>query len=179
MNYIYFMRHGETDFNLHNKWMGCTDIPLNVRGEQQVLKVGRLLTKQGIQTIYCSPLARAKKSAEILSSILNIPNIFVLDELRERNYGELEGSQKTSEKRDRAENSPAIEPMADFSFRIKKALQSIRWSPSTLVVSHSGVYKCILSSCGGISEKAYEKLPNAAFVKLYQENVFPTLDPFS
>lgn len=154
--------------------MGRTDVPLNSRGEQQVHNAGSFFINKGIERIYCSPLSRARKTAEILSNLLKISNVLTLDGLCERNLGEFEGRQKTPENQIEIYNSPSIESMDDFLYRVKKALQSILWSPSTLVISHSGVYKCIISDCNFCSHSPNEQLFNAAIARIFQKSpTFP------
>lgn len=63
---IYMMRHGETDWNVKHLFQGRTDIPLNENGR----KVARW-TRDGLRDVhfdvaYCSPLSRAKETAEII-----------------------------------------------------------------------------------------------------------------
>ena len=63
---LYMMRHGETDWNKKRLWQGRTDIPLNDNGRYVAE-----LTREGIKDIhfdvaYCSPLCRAKETAEIV-----------------------------------------------------------------------------------------------------------------
>jgi broad specificity phosphatase PhoE len=173
MKYLHFIRHGETDYNLQNKWMGETDIHLNLRGEQQALEAGNLLAKHGIETIYCSPLSRAIKTAEIISSTLKISNVMVLDGLRERYYAEFEGIEKTPKRITKITKSSSIESMDNFAFRVRKTLQSVIWSPSTLIVSHSGVYKCIINNLNCCSGNTCVELGNAKFTKIYQD--YPVL----
>ena len=60
------MRHGETDWNKKRLWQGRTDIPLNDNGRYVAE-----LTREGMKDIhfdvaYCSPLCRAKETAEIV-----------------------------------------------------------------------------------------------------------------
>ena len=72
---LYMMRHGETDWNKQHLWQGRTDIPLNEKG-RYVAK----LTQEGLKDIpfdlaYCSPLCRAKETAQIVLDGRDIPLI--------------------------------------------------------------------------------------------------------
>ena len=63
---FYFVRHGETDWNRKHLFQGRTDIPLNENGR----KVAEL-TREGLREVafdiaFCSPLCRAKETAEII-----------------------------------------------------------------------------------------------------------------
>ena len=66
---VYFMRHGETDWNSIKRVQGHTDIPLNQNGISLAEKTSRAVHEAGIKfdLIYTSPLVRAKKTAEIMN----------------------------------------------------------------------------------------------------------------
>ena len=90
MTTLILIRHGETDWNRQEIWQGQTDIPLNETGEQQALAMAQRLQDQGIQAIVSSDLRRAKRTAEVLGEMTNLP--VLLDErLREINLGDWEG----------------------------------------------------------------------------------------
>ena len=75
MQDIYFTRHGETVWNVENKICGVTDIALTDRGREQARALGRQLAagEQGITRILCSPLVRAKETAEIIAAETGLP----------------------------------------------------------------------------------------------------------
>ncbi|MBQ3107872.1 MAG: histidine phosphatase family protein [Firmicutes bacterium] len=74
---LYFIRHGQTDWNLARKIQGTTDIPLNENGIAQAHNVGRMLLEKKdlypIDCIFTSSLKRASKTAEIIASYLELP----------------------------------------------------------------------------------------------------------
>ncbi|MGX8832613.1 histidine phosphatase family protein [Amedibacillus sp. YH-ame6] len=87
---IYFVRHGQTDWNLHGKMQGHTDIELNDTGRQQALIAKEKLADVQMDFIYASPLSRAKETASIINENWDLP--LVVDErLCERSFGEYEG----------------------------------------------------------------------------------------
>jgi len=51
---FYFIRHGETDWNLESRTMGQKDISLNNTGKLQARQAATLLKKYEIRTIFCS-----------------------------------------------------------------------------------------------------------------------------
>ena len=87
---IYIVRHGETDWNVDKKCQGQTDIPLNQTGKEQAEKTRELLLNKNIDLIICSPLGRAKETANIINKDRNIDIIFD-DRLKERKFGDFEG----------------------------------------------------------------------------------------
>ena len=64
---FYFVRHGQTDWNIEKRIMGQQDIPLNDVGRKQAQKIRTLLDNYHVTTIFCSPLLRARQTAEIIA----------------------------------------------------------------------------------------------------------------
>lgn len=94
---IYYIRHGQTDWNAKLRFQGRRDIELNSLGRRQASRNGRKLCKligSGDDLLFLSsPLARARETMEILLAELNRdPCRYVIaPELIEACYGELEG----------------------------------------------------------------------------------------
>jgi probable phosphoglycerate mutase len=89
---IGFIRHGTTEWNLLGRMQGQTDIPLAPVGrEQAALLAGRLSPREW-DGIAASDLVRAAETAEILSESCGIPYWGSDPLLRERGFGELEGT---------------------------------------------------------------------------------------
>lgn len=62
---LYIMRHGRTDWNERNKLQGRTDIPLNAAGRKMAEEAAAVYKNVPLDVCYCSPLARARQTAEI------------------------------------------------------------------------------------------------------------------
>ncbi len=56
---FYFVRHGQTDWNLAHRAQGQSDIPLNAEGRRQARDAAKAAAQLKIGTICCSPLSRA------------------------------------------------------------------------------------------------------------------------
>ena len=69
-------RHGQTDWNLKRKVQGKTDIELNQTGIEQAKDLSKKLANESIDLIICSPLERARQTAEIINTNRNIPIIY-------------------------------------------------------------------------------------------------------
>ncbi len=89
---LYFIRHGQTDWNRAHKLQGRTDVPLNEYG-----RYAAELTRDGLKDIkfdvaFTSPLVRAKTTAEIIMADRKAP---VYEDLRliEVNFGAYEGQE--------------------------------------------------------------------------------------
>ena len=65
---IYFVRHGETDYNIEQIIQGQLDIPLNQTGINQAKELAENIKDIKIDKIYCSPLRRTKTTAEIINN---------------------------------------------------------------------------------------------------------------
>lgn len=89
-NRIVLWRHGQTDWNIQNRFQGHSDIPLNSVGEYQVQHAATLL--QGIKptSIISSDLGRARATAQALADLVSLPVEIDID-LRETNGGKWEG----------------------------------------------------------------------------------------
>lgn len=102
---IYIMRHGKTDWNVWHKLQGRTDIPLNEEGRQMALAAGKSHAHIPIDVCYCSPLIRARETAELFLQDRDVP-IHIDERLIEMGFGEFEGGDFS--------NQPAEHPMSLF-----------------------------------------------------------------
>jgi broad specificity phosphatase PhoE len=171
---MYFLRHGLTDYNVSNKWMGLVDIPLNKAGKQQIYSLVPSLKALKISVIYTSPLARAKRTSEIIAQNLGGLPLYILPDLKERNVGDFEGLIKSSENRKLLEKSSSVESTGEVALRVKKAFEIITNDPTALVVSHSAVYRCIVNELKYSSSLSHQSIPNSEIVEIYRKPAFST-----
>ncbi len=104
------MRHGQTDWNLEDRFQGSTDIPLNNTGREQAEQAFEATSKLPIDIIVTSDLSRAKETAEILNRKMELP-LILEPRLRERNFGDWQGKVKTEftqEQIDIRRNTPEL-----------------------------------------------------------------------
>ncbi|MBS0244018.1 MAG: histidine phosphatase family protein [Proteobacteria bacterium] len=95
---LFFLRHGETDWNVVQRYQGQTDIPLNARGREQAARNGAVLkdllgdARLTIDYV-ASPLSRASETMLIARRTMAlVPDDFRRDDrLKEQNYGHWEG----------------------------------------------------------------------------------------
>ena len=75
MGHIYFIRHGESQWNVEDKICGATDVPLTKKGHEQAILTGKKFLELGYTAdeILCSPLVRAADTARHISEITGIP----------------------------------------------------------------------------------------------------------
>lgn len=86
---LFLARHGQTDWNLENRAQGQTDKPLNATGIKQAKELRDKLKSYDFDICYSSPLKRALQTAEI--AVDGRVKILIDDNLKERNFGKLEG----------------------------------------------------------------------------------------
>ncbi|WP_026063196.1 2,3-bisphosphoglycerate-dependent phosphoglycerate mutase [Pedobacter arcticus] len=96
-NELILVRHGQSVYNLENRFTGCRDVDLSARGVEEAKKVGERLKYVTIDRVYTSVLLRAKHTYQIISDSAGFKDISVVesDALNERRYGDLEGLNKS------------------------------------------------------------------------------------
>lgn len=87
---LYIIRHGKTDWNCQGRLQGHHDIPLNEEGRAMARDAATEYKDIHFDVCYCSPLIRARETAELLLEGRNIP-IIVDERLREISFGVYEG----------------------------------------------------------------------------------------
>lgn len=87
---IMLVRHAQTEWNNDERVQGWSDIALNDAGVIQAYNFCKKVNNDCWDLVISSDLQRAKQSASIVAQYLNLPLVF-FSELRERNYGKLEG----------------------------------------------------------------------------------------
>ena len=87
---IYLVRHGETDWNQAGLLQGQTDIALNAQGLEQAREAAERLKEVSFEIAFCSPLIRAKRTAETIIGDRKI-TLTTDERLRELNFGPWEG----------------------------------------------------------------------------------------
>lgn len=110
MNKLILLRHGQSQWNLENRFTGWKNVPLTEKGEAEAKKAGELIRKHNISIdrVFSSVLERANRTAEIaikkaeLNNLLENNKIIMTcsEKLNERDYGDLVGlnKQETADK---------------------------------------------------------------------------------
>ena len=100
MNYLVLLRHGQSEWNLQNRFTGFKDVDLTALGEEEAEKAGELLAKANIKfdQVFSSTQKRANRTADIALKKAGQHELFESmirhDDLRERDYGDLTGLDK-------------------------------------------------------------------------------------
>lgn len=193
---IYFVRHGETDWNVKKKIQGTTDIPLNENGLKQAKRLAERLLKRGlkVESVYTSPHKRASQTAEILADALDV-SCYELEGLAEMDLGDWEGSNwerieeeygqiyhNWNEHR-RYVKTPNGECYNEVLERTLKALQIIleKETEDVLVVTHSAVLmslRCYLAKLEFEEMVDRFKTKNAELLEIDTEDIKEAISRF-
>ncbi|PJB73244.1 MAG: 2,3-bisphosphoglycerate-dependent phosphoglycerate mutase [Alphaproteobacteria bacterium CG_4_9_14_3_um_filter_47_13] len=99
-NYFVLLRHGESQWNLENRFTGFTDVDISDNGKKEAVKAGENLKAANIDfdQVFTSTLKRAYHTAEIVLKEAGqgtlLESIIKHADLRERDYGDLTGQNK-------------------------------------------------------------------------------------
>jgi len=140
---IYVVRHGQSIWNAENRIQGHGQCPLSELGIAQATNAAPTIAKLPIKTFYCSDLLRAKQTAEIFNTHLNLSIIFD-KRLREYNTGtDYQGKLLDERPADFKEfpNKYKGESSRDVFIRVKDFLDDLKQKQSddALIVTHEGV----------------------------------------
>ena len=98
MTKLVLLRHGESQWNLENRFTGWTDVDLTEKGEAEARESGKLLKEEGFQfdVAHTSLLMRANRTMEICLDEMGENDILIKYNwrLNERHYGALQGLNK-------------------------------------------------------------------------------------
>jgi broad specificity phosphatase PhoE len=179
---IYFVRHGETDWNLEGRLQGQRDIPLNDVGRVQAEEAGRrlqaLVPNPEDLAYVASPMSRTRETMERLRKVIGLhPESYRLDErLVELTFGEWEGMtwkevrkkepQRASlRERDKWNYAPpgGGESYAMLVDRVRPVLNDL--TRDTVLVAHGGVARAFLAAACGVSTR------DAASIDIWQGKI--------
>ncbi len=96
MSVLVLVRHGQSVYNLENRFTGDLDVALTQLGEQEAKEAGGKLIRYTFDLAYSSTLVRAEESLNIILKEIHQTDCIVIqnEALNERNYGNLQGLNK-------------------------------------------------------------------------------------
>ena len=98
MTRLVLLRHGESVWNLENRFTGWVDVDLSNNGRVEAKSAGKLLVKEGFgfDLAFTSLLKRSQKTLELCLGEMDLKNITIKKDwrLNERHYGSLQGLNK-------------------------------------------------------------------------------------
>ena len=169
---IYFVRHGQTDWNKAQRFQGQRDIPLNVHGQSQADGNGETL-KSLLQSEeldpnaldwFCSPLGRTKETMERVRNAFQsqLPDVVYDKRLIEISFGDFEGILLSEIKRDLPDHFAAREvnkwdhlpPNGENYDMLVKRLNAFfdeHLTGPSVIVSHGGVARALSNMIAGLT----------------------------
>ena len=96
MAYLVIVRHGQSVWNLENRFTGEVDVDLSPHGEEEARQAGQWLRPYPVDCAFTSVLKRAVRTLEIIEQQTGQTSLPVTKSaaLNERNYGDLQGLNK-------------------------------------------------------------------------------------
>jgi 2,3-bisphosphoglycerate-dependent phosphoglycerate mutase len=184
---LVLVRHGQSLWNLQNRFTGWVDVPLTANGEEEARRAGELLRGMTFDVAYTSALTRAQETLRLLLDTSGIEVPVIRDAaLNERDYGDLAGLDKAATAaRYGAEQvhiwrrsfdiaPPGGESLKDTADRTipffeRAVLEDIRAGRDVLVVAHGNSNRSIVMRLDGLDEQAVTSLEIATGVPLVYE----------
>ena len=172
MKHVVLIRHGESQWNLENRFTGWVDVPLSPKGEQEAREAGEKVRAFRFDHAFTSVLTRAIRTLEIVLDVIGQPGLPVEQNqaLNERMYGELQGLNKTetAEKYGEAQvklwrrsydvRPPGGESLQDTAERVLPYYRERVWprlakGETLLVVAHGNSLRSLVMHLDGLSRE--------------------------
>ncbi len=172
MSTLILLRHGQSQWNLENRFTGWTDVPLTEQGMSDAAKSAEVLREFRFDVAFTSRLQRANQTLDIITKTLGQSPETVYDSaLNERHYGDLQGLNKaeTAEKygveqvqlwrRSYATRPPNGESMEDCEHRTlpffkQYILPHLISGKTVVVVAHGNSLRPIIKHLEGLNPEA-------------------------
>lgn len=172
---LYFVRHGETEWNRTRRLQGQIDTPLNDTGREQAARNGRTLATLGLDLgsmpFVASPLSRCTETMEIIRENAGLPRSGYAtdDRLKEIHFGHWQGAfwpevpsldpegHAQREKDHFAWRPRGGESYADLTARTAEWLSEI--GEDTVCVAHGGVSRALRGHVLGLDTAEVPELP--------------------
>lgn len=150
---IWWIRHGESEWNREGRWQGHTDIPLSAVGEEQARRLGKRLRGRVFDGVFASDLARARQTAQLTFPEADLQ---IDKRLREVNFGDLEGHYHQGDSPEIAAaftawwrdpfgtRAPNGESLTDLALRVEEWINSLPAQGKFVVFTHGGVVRTVL-----------------------------------
>jgi 2,3-bisphosphoglycerate-dependent phosphoglycerate mutase len=181
------VRHGQSLWNLENRFTGWVDVPLTARGEDEAREAGERLRDLSFDVAYTSALVRAQETLRLIQETAGFSLPVIRDQaLNERHYGDLQGLNKADTaarygdeqvhiwRRSFATPPPNGESLKDTAARTlpffeRAILGDIRQGKDVLVVAHGNSNRAIVMQLDELAEDEVPGLELATGVPLVYE----------
>ncbi len=181
------VRHGQSLWNLENRFTGWVDVPLTPQGEAEARRAGEHLRGMSFAVAYTSALVRAQDTLRIIQETAGIQVPVIRDQaLNERHYGDLQGLNKAETaarygdeqvriwRRSYATPPPNGEALADTAARTlpffeRAILGDLAQGKDVLVVAHGNSNRSIVMRLDELDEEGVLALELGTGVPLVYE----------
>lgn len=187
---IFLARHGETEHNRTLRFQGHLPVGLNELGRRQAAELARAARAHGVRSLWTSPLARARETAELVGAAIGLePRVD--ERLTEADAGDWTGRPFAEVRADDPDGFAALfggdptfafpggESFTQQAQRILAALADIAADPDkpALVVCHAIGIRIVLRQLGLVTHASYDSVPvgNADVVPLDAARLAPRL----
>lgn len=167
---LVLVRHGQSLWNLENRFTGWVDIELSEKGREEAQKAGKEIAGFRFQLAFTSALSRAQQTLDIILKEIRqneIP-IFKDQALNERHYGDLQGLNKAETAKKYGDKQvhlwrrsydvqpPNGESLKDTAARVlpyfrSKIMPEIQKGKDVLVVAHGNSLRSVIMSLENLS----------------------------
>jgi 2,3-bisphosphoglycerate-dependent phosphoglycerate mutase len=181
------VRHGQSLWNLENRFTGWVDVPLTAKGEDEARRAGERLSDMSFDVAYTSALVRAQETLRLIQETAGFSIPVIRDQaLNERHYGDLQGLNKADTaarygdeqvhiwRRSFATPPPNGEALKDTAARTlpffeRAILGDIRQGKDVLVVAHGNSNRSIVMQLDELDEDGVLALELATGIPLVYE----------
>jgi broad specificity phosphatase PhoE len=177
---IHLARHGQTAYNAEGRFQGHLPVPLDDTGRAQAAELAETAAGVGLRSLWCSPLARARETADIVAARIGLEPVedarFAETDTGDwtgRSFAEIRAEDPEGFRRfevsDPAFRYPGGESFAEQSDRVQAGLRDLRAAPGALpalVVCHRGVIRLALAVATGDHTAGGREIGNATLVTL-------------
>lgn len=167
MRNLYFIRHGQSQLNVEQRYAGQLDTPLTDFGRHQVELAARLAPHLDLQLIIASPLSRALETAHIIARAIGYPATQILqdEQLKERFLGSLQGKSWHEYSEDNSMFAD-LETLTALRHRAQEFLGRVMQRPedNILIAGHGSFARELCALLDYDTDG--QELPNAEIVQL-------------
>src|SRR5947207_544529 len=195
---LVLVRHGQSVWNLENRFTGWRDVDLSPLGVEEARRGGRLIKQAGLsfRVAFTSVLKRAERTLDLMLSELGSPNVPIIRDqaLNERDYGDLAGLNKDEARakwgeeqvhiwrRSYAVAPPNGESLRDTGARvwpyyIKRIQPHVLRGGGVLISAHGNSLRALIMALDGLTPDEVVRLELATGVPIvYRFNADATVE---
>ncbi|HXJ32646.1 MAG TPA: 2,3-diphosphoglycerate-dependent phosphoglycerate mutase [Candidatus Eisenbacteria bacterium] len=169
---LILLRHGQSQWNLENRFTGWVDVPLSQKGEDEARAAGVKLRGRRIDKLFTSVLKRAIDTATLALEVAGIVGVPTErhEALNERMYGDLQGLNKAEAakqwgdaqvkiwRRSYDTRPPGGESLADTAARVlpyweSRILPEVKAGKNVLVAAHGNSLRALVMHLDGLTRE--------------------------